>query len=257
MSPSKVTIHGQDIIILHDNEDCPISDKDLFEDYKLHDEIITVRNSKFFVPNYDVDLVQSSINNSKNYFEFYFLEKLDEYLPKNAIILDVGANIGNHTLYWANERNAHKVYAFEPIPYTFNILRKNVEINNLQDRVLLYNCGIADKAGKAEIKVFCRQNIGGTRLRVLKSDTQTTFPLKSLDSFNIKEDRVNLLKIDVEGMDNEVLTGAEKTIKKYKPIIMIESFHDSYEKSNAILENYGYKQEYDFGSCEYLYVYKD
>ena len=91
---------------------------------------------------------------------------------------------------------------------------------------------------------------------MLNSNTDITFPLRTLDSFNIKEDRVDLLKIDVEGMDNEVLTGSEKTIKKYKPIIMIESFHDCYEKSNAILEEYGYKKEYDFGSCEYLYLYK-
>ncbi len=255
MSPSAVNLSGQVIINLDDSETCPISEEDLFKGYIKHRTIINVLNSKMFLPNYDADLVQQCIYNSKSYFEQNFLEFVDKYLNKNSTIIDIGANIGNHTLYWANESHAKKIYAFEPIPYIFKILKKNIEINNLKNRVILYNIGLADKQENGEIKSFCKQNFGGTRLRVLKSNTKDIIPLNTLDSFNIIEDNIDLLKIDVEGMDFEVLSGALNTIKKYKPIIMIESFPDSLKKSNSFLNNLGYEQKHDFGSFEYLYVY--
>lgn len=256
MSPYRTNFYGQEIIALNKSETCPISDKDLFADYINVDKIIDVHNSKIYVPNYDIDLIQGCLNNSKNYFEESFLKYVDKYIGENAIIIDIGANIGNHTLYWANESHAKKIYAFEPIPHTFEILKKNIEINNLQDRVKLHNIGLADQECSGEIKCFCKQNIGGTRLKKLQSDTKFTMPLTTLDSFNITEDKVDLIKIDVEGMDNEVLLGSKNTIAKYKPVIVIESFADSFEKTNSILEEYGYKKEHDFGSCEFLYLYE-
>ncbi len=255
MAPYTVEVNGQVITSLLDNENNPISKKNLFV-YDNNDKIVNIKNSKFYLPNFDIDLIQGGLSRSTYYFEQDFLEKLDNYLKEDSIIIDIGANIGNHTLYWANERRAKKIYAFEPIPHTFGILKKNIEINQLEDRVILNNVGLSDQKGMGEVKTFCKQNLGGTRLKKLQSDTPYTIPLRTLDSFNIKEDTIDLIKIDVEGMDNEVLLGASKTIRKYKPIIMIESFPDSFEKSDALLKDFGYTKEQDFGSFEYLYINK-
>ena len=257
MAPYTTSVNDQKIITLYDDDTCPISEEDLFKDYKTDETVVEVQNSKFYVPNHEEDLIQKCIHGSKEYFEKDFLEKVDKYLPKNAIILDIGANIGNHTLYWANESKAKKIYSFEPIPHTFSILKKNIEINNLQDKVALFNIGLADENGKAEIKSFCKQNLGGTRLKKLQSNTNLQIDIKMLDSINIEEKQIDLIKIDVEGMDNEVLTGAKKTLKKHKPsLILIESFPDSFEKSNEILTTLGYKMESSLGNFEYLYTNK-
>ena len=187
MSPCTTSVNEQVVISLLDNETCSLSDTDLFKDYKKRNKIIEIKNSKMYLQNYDIDLIQGSIYKYCNYFEINCLNFVDKFIKDNSTIIDIGANIGNHTLYWANEKNALKIYAFEAIPYTFKILKKNIKINNLEDRVILYNYGLADKTCDGEIKTFCKQNLGGTRLKPLQSDTQFKIPLRTLDSFDIDE----------------------------------------------------------------------
>lgn len=217
-------------------------------------KIIEFRQSKFYLPNYKEDLIQEVISHC-SYFETVFLEITRKYLSKNPVIVDVGANIGNHTLFWANECDAKKIYAFEPVPLTFKILKKNIKINNLQERVKLYNIGLSDENTNAEIISFDPENMGGTRLRKAEDSTKGDIPLRMLDSLKIKEEKIDLIKIDVEGMDYRVLTGAIETIKKYKPVIMVESFDEEYNISSRILKALGYKQEQNLGSFEYIFVY--
>ena len=217
--------------------------------------IIDIGKSKFYLPNYEEDLVQGSVYNGRTYFEFGYLLETQKYLPKKPTIIDIGANIGNHTLFWANECSAKKIYAFEPMPYTFKILKKNIKINNLQERVQLYNIGLSEKETKGVIKSFDKTNIGGTRLTEAPSDKKGNIKLKTLDSFNFDDKKIDLIKIDVEGMDYLVLTGAIKTIKKYKPLILIESFPEEYNITKRILLALGYKIIKEFNSYEYLYAY--
>ncbi len=216
--------------------------------------IVDVFNSKFYLPNYEQDLIQGLLYRNKSYFEQGFLVKTKEYIPaKNAIIIDIGANIGNHTLYWANEVNAKKIYAFEPVPTTFKILKKNIKINNLENIVNIYQAGLSDEDSKGEIKTYDPTNIGGTRLQI---NNEGNISLITLDSLKLSEKRIDLIKIDVEGMDYKVLTGAVKTIRKYKPVIMIESFPQEYNISSRILKALGYRLEKNLGSFEYIYVYE-
>ena len=98
------------------------------------DSTMQVRNSKIYLPNYPIDLIQRYIVATKNYWEYEFLEKLDKYIKEDSVILDIEANIGNHTLYWANERKAKKIYSFEPVELTFDILKKNIESISLIEK---------------------------------------------------------------------------------------------------------------------------
>jgi len=218
-------------------------------------KIITVRNSKFYIPNYKEDLIQGCLYNSYEYFEENYLIKTDTYLPKNPTIIDIGANIGNHTLYWANEVHAKKIYSFEPVKKIFNILKKNIEINNLDKKVVLYNMAVSDENTKGAIESFDKQNMGGTRLKISDNKRKNTIPFVTLDSINFTDKKIDLIKIDVEGMDYLVLTGAIKTIQKYKPVILMESFPTEYNISSRILKALGYKIECKVGSFEYIYLY--
>lgn len=67
---------------------------------------------KFCLQNYPQDLIQNHIISQNDYFEGNLLRKLDKFIPNEATILDIGANIGNHTIYWAMQDKIKKVYSF-------------------------------------------------------------------------------------------------------------------------------------------------
>ena len=255
MAPLTITFDGQTIMSLNDDEKCSLSDTDLFDSLKIKNKNVQVKNSKFYLPNYSSDFMQGILSSGTQYFEQSVLNALDSYLQKNSVVIDIGANIGNYTLYWANESKVKKIYAFEPIHYLFKILEINVKINNLENRVVLNNCGLADQNCSGEIKHFSDSDLNDIKLKVLQSDTKFVIPLKTLDSCNIKERKIDLIKIFVKGMEKEVLIGSTKTIKKHKPVIVIESFEDNYKDTDSILKRLGYKLEKDFGSDIYLYTH--
>ena len=187
----------------------------------LDNNIFQFNNTKFYVPNYPYDLIQTTIVDSGSFFEIDILKKLDPYLNEDSIILDVGANIGNHTVYWAHIRKVRHVYSFEPVLQTYAKLVKNIEINNLQNRVNAYNYGCASETIRASEIHFSANNIGETRLE--KND-DGCLRLIALDQWmeETNPEKIDFIKIDVEGFEKETLLGAERLINKYKPICFVE-----------------------------------
>lgn len=91
----------------------------------IKDGITNVQGIEFYVPYYPTDFIQRILVETGSFYEqYYILEPLDKYLNKESIVFDAGANIGNHTLYWAKKTRVKKVYAFEPVEDTFEILKK-------------------------------------------------------------------------------------------------------------------------------------
>ncbi len=189
-------------------------------------------HSKMFLPLVHDDFIQQSILLHEDYFDAELLWKVfyefkGGLIAKlvgrdDSVVLDLGANIGNHTLFFANEVHAGKIISFEPVPATFDILKKNIEINGLQNKVELHKEGLADKPGRAVIAAFNEGNVGGTALK--KGDGELI--LTTIDSLNLP--KVTLMKIDVENMEHLLLAGALETIKRTRPIIMTESFPERY-----------------------------
>lgn len=152
---------------------------------------------------------------------------------------DIGANIGNHTLYFILECGAACGYAFEPVKDTFNILHKNIEINNLTDQTKLYNVGIGEKAGKSNIVRYDKDNIGGTALEISETGD---IPIISVDSLEISME-IALIKIDTEGFEVNVIKGLLHTIKKYHPYIMIEIQKENFGTIKKLMYQLDYKYE--------------
>ncbi len=216
----------------------------------MNNGLVQIRNSLFWLPNYPRDIIQQRIVDCCDYWDSYALGIIDTYLTDNYVILDIGANIGNHTLYWAKERHAKKIYSFEPVPSTFAILKTNIDINNLHKTVEIYNIGLSNTETKAEISSFSADNIGGTH--VSKSNNGALV-LKPLDSLKIKE-KIDLIKIDVEGAEIDVLKGGIKTIQNNLPIISIESF-DKKDEIDEILFPMGYHLEKTiYEGSDYIYT---
>mgnify|MGYP003571296666 CR=1 FL=1 len=212
-------------------------------------------NTKVFVPNYPIDFIQKMIVNNNDYYEADVLLELDNYIPENSVILDLGANIGNHTLYWliSSKRNIQKVHSFEPVKTTFEILSKNIELNNLQSKAVLYNVGLFDKETKAEIFKYIIGNIGGTSL---KEEQNGDIVLKRLDDIEFNEEHIDFMKIDVENLEFQLLNGAKNLIDKYKPMIFVESFNDYYKDINKFLIDRDYELIKEFPYSNYLYKHK-
>jgi FkbM family methyltransferase len=145
---------------------------------------------------------------------------------KGQLVLDVGANYGDSSIWWAKKFGA-KVIAFEPLNDVFIELEKNIELNSVD--VVAYNVAVGNGgeiAGKSKGGMFS----AGSDLKV---------KTERLDNYSF--DRVDLLKIDVEGFEFEVLKGAENTINKFKPRIIIETHSNALRMvCDKYLLNHGY-----------------
>lgn len=215
-------------------------------------------NALFYLPFYRTDLLQQHVLMSDNYYdnenlEFVCKEFNNGIIKKsiqNGLILDIGANIGNHTLYFCKECGAKVVHAFEPMKKTFDILKENVEINLLEDCVTLYNSGLGNTLGNAREYDYTLTNIGATRLYM---DPYGEIQIQVLDEINFSMP-ITLIKIDVEGMEKDVLEGGWKHITREHPYIMIEIFDPNFPKVSEMLVNVGY-QYVKLSTDNYLFYY--
>ena len=190
----------------------------------LENSIIELPNYKvrFYLPHWREDVIPETIIRTGSYYEecyLYYIKKAYGERIKNGIVLDIGANIGNHSLFFALECGAKKVFAFEPVKYIFGILSKNIEINLLDKVITPYNMGVGAQKGRANI---AEEHYGNCGMTSLKTDNEGNIEMCAIDDFHI-EDEVSLIKIDVEGFEVQVMKGALDTIKRFKPCIMVEA----------------------------------
>lgn len=207
----------------------------------------------FYLPNVADDLIQRMIS-CGHFFEEHELVLISKYIPRNAVILDIGANIGNHSLYFASKCHSARIYSFEPVPETFDILKKNVELNHMTDVIKPINIGLSDTITTGKITRFASNNIGAT---VVQKSKDGSITLNKLDNIDIPEGRVDFAKIDVEGHEQLVLKGAVETLKKYKPVIFIEIWTENFEKVDLFLRNLGYEMKERLPNSNFIYVMKE
>jgi FkbM family methyltransferase len=170
------------------------------------------------------------------------------------IIFDIGANIGTFTTWISKAFPNGKIYAFEPQRAVFQMLSGNAAINNLYN-VYTYNIGLGKENTKIEFEepnYFAKNDFGTFSLVediiTQKTKNKIVVQVNTLDWFveyyNIQ--KIHLLKIDVEGMDLDVLIGGQNTIKKHLPVIFIEHNDNRktiIEKIKSFLDNFDYGYE--------------
>ena len=170
-----------------------------------------------------------------SFYEISLLEYLSS-LNREGVYVDVGANIGNHSVYFANHCPSTKVISFEPERECFAYLETNMKANSTKP-FELHNVGAWDENKKAYLKRFISfKNMGQSKISNIPTDYEVE--LVKLDDV-IKE--AALIKIDIEGEEARVINGAREIITRYKPVIACEAA-TSEEKIvlDELLETFGY-----------------
>jgi FkbM family methyltransferase len=162
------------------------------------------------------DHIQRVLRDGRVYEEGLLLDCFARKLRPGAII-DVGANIGNHTVVFAKVLK-RKVIAFEPYATAFEALQHNVKLNGVEALVTLIPAAAGRKRGRADLQAPPTGNWGRSSISEASDGAIDVIPLDALKV----NDRVAVLKIDVEGMENAVLTGARRIIRRNRPLIYVE-----------------------------------
>lgn len=145
-----------------------------------------------------------------------------------GVAIDIGANIGNHTIIFS--KIFGYVFSFEPNPFTFQILNFN---SQFLLNVKTFNFGLSDKNEKLELFEDI-SNYGASSAVYKKSESRsTTIEVRSLDSMEENFSNLKLMKIDVEGMEYDVLRGAKNIIEKNKPIILFEQHMTDFDENES------------------------
>ena len=169
-----------------------------------------------------------------------FIEGQYKWLDaKGKDVVDVGANIGDSAIYFALKGAKH-VYAFEPYPYSYNIAKRNIRLNHLEDKITLLNEGCGER-GFVTIKEDY-ENTGGTDLKKFKEGKK--IKMENLDEivkrFNLKH---AALKVDCEGCEYDlILNASNEALKAFDQIIM--EYHYGYRNLVNRLRQAGFKVKY-------------
>lgn len=160
-------------------------------------------------------------------------ELFQQFVTAGDTVVEVGANIGAHTVRLSQlAGNSGAVHAFEPQRFVFQLLAGNVAINSLVN-VHLHNKAAGAEAGSIDVPLLdprAVQNFGG--LGLSPETVGEKRPMITLDSMELP--KCKLLKVDVEGMEIEVLKGARDLLQRCKPILYLEN--DRKDKSSALIQ---------------------
>lgn len=145
---------------------------------------------------------------SKNQFYEMDLLQYIQSLSINGVYVDIGGNVGNHSLFFAQHCGAVKVYVFEPLKRYQAYIEANVRANGLENVIKLFPFGLSNSNETVSFKM-------GEREEFIDSP-------RTLDGMDLPESSIALIKIDVEGLEFKVLEGSAKTIERFRPRIFCE-----------------------------------
>lgn len=160
---------------------------------------------------YGNDFIQRGVESTECFFELELLEQLRARVSSFNTVVDIGANVGNHTFYFSKVCNAKIVYAFEPIEVNFLLCKKN------NPEAHIHQVALSNYIGRCTLNNTQPWNSGTSYIQDIEGGDNE---VKTLDSYGY--DNITFIKIDVEGAEVEVLKGAKQTIAKSQPDLLVE-----------------------------------
>lgn len=199
-----------------------------------HQRLVRARHG-YVLYNVNDTVIGRSVEVYGEYFESE-VSVFRHFVTAGDVALDIGANIGTHTLALARLVGPQGlVFAFEPQRIVFQTLCANMALNSL-DNVHCINAVVGESSGTLRLSdpdPHVANNFGGVQVAMISGAPEAA-PVERvvLDDF-LNTGRLKLIKIDVEGMEAEVLRGARRTLARFKPILYVEN--DTVDKSPELL----------------------
>lgn len=206
--------------------------------------------------NYEGVVLKLDVSNVVDHFIYFDFkdeaqENLFSLVNSHSVIIDIGSNIGATALQLAQRSPHGFVYGFEPDKSNYKRACENISLNKFSN-IHLENFGLGNKDEKLKLFQVNHLNPGMNRILLNGNDKlpYEEIEIKTLDSYvkenNIK--KIDIIKIDVEGFENQVLLGASETIKKNMPLLFVEVIDKNLKENDSSalklfnqLKEFGYK----------------
>lgn len=189
-------------------------------------------------------------------YESSLVKLVLKYLDEGRDVIDVGANIGFYTILFAKrtKKGGAKVLAIEPTLNALERLYKNVQRNNVMDKVVVFEGAVSDYIGKGQIKTLNGKEeystLGCWKHPSVKNENPTTYEIEisTIDNLISRYSlKPGFMKIDVEGLEYSVLNGSKTTMETMRPVILSE-LSDCLLKENgsSSLETINFIKSFDY-----------
>lgn len=170
------------------------------------------------------------------------------------VFFDVGSCIGEYSVWLG--RKGYRCFAFEPVLSSYEMITKNIALNKLQNKVTAFNYGLGDKPAIEHFKVHA-VNLGASRRVDSVTEHTTKVEIKTLDdvyeTLGLKPSAKILMKVDIEGMEVEMLRGAQHFLKHFDNItLIIEEKISGSQRIRETLEGMG---KFQYGVVDDYNIY--
>lgn len=159
------------------------------------------------------------------YFEPYETTLIESQVKPGDVVLDIGANIGYYTLIFARlVGDKGRVYAFEPDPTNFRLLKKNVRANGYQN-VIFVNKAVAEASGPLSL-YLCPDNKGDHRIFASEDDRDAiSIQATTLDEhFADYQGKIDFIKMDIQGSEGRAVRGMQQVLRRHHDVKIITEF---------------------------------
>ncbi len=210
-------------------------EKDIVSELALKKEKVAIPEG-VNLTGYSGEYIFEKIKKNNTFYEDEILRKW--YAPvadKTCIVFDIGANLGNHTLFFATHSPRAKLFSFEPFPPNYALLCENIENNALREQVKTFNLALGECKDERKMSIDMPGNLGTASL---SGDGEISVTVEALDNLDLP--LPDFIKIDVEGYELHVLRGMRRLLEKATPIIWVETSTETVGEVSSFLGVYGY-----------------
>ena len=191
---------------------------------------------------------KDSLGLSRGSFEPQEIELVKQQVNLGETVLDIGANIGYYTLMFAKLVGEQgKVFAFEPEPNNFALLKKNVEINGYSNVVLVQKA-VSNQNGTTQL-YLCEENQGMHRVyhSVFCNESLDIESLRLDDYFRGYNEKISFIKIDIEGAEYAAIQGMQNLLRRNREVKILTEFSPAASLESGVDSKYYLNTLIDLG----------
>jgi FkbM family methyltransferase len=187
--------------------------------------------------------------------EFYEMKFVSEFLRPTSVTIDVGSHMGDYSLLAAAVSPKGKIFACEPTPTMVQLIKRNIHLNHLEKTITVIPKALSNKSGFVQFTLEPESEVN--HITTDKAQKSTRIPATTIDALTqqYRLANIDLLKIDVEGAESVVLSGAKRTLKTKKVAAILfevnqksQQFSHSTRELLELITQYGYNV-FQFDGC--------